>query len=152
MLARFLAAAAAAGATLLLVTPPGLAAQAPLPAPVERGLAALAKGDAAGAVNEWTATWKAAEDSAKRQNLAASLQNFADAAGTLRGHDVARVVDVTPNLKRVYILLRFDDQPLYLLLVTYRPERDWQVTAVNWHTDAVRVFPLALLEGGAPVR
>jgi hypothetical protein len=63
----------------------------------------------------------------------------------MSGYDIIHVVPVTKNLTRVYVLLKYEIQPVYLLLVAYRPEATWRVTSVNWHTNSENVLPPNLL-------
>lgn len=134
---------------LLTVIPSLVAAQQPIPPLVSKGLDLLIDGQCEAAFQEWTNGWTAPDDSVKRQTLMGScavLQQF----GKLNGYDIVRVVPVTPSLTRVYVLLRYDLQPLYLLLVAYRPKRDWKITTVTWNTLPEKVFPPDILPSEHP--
>jgi hypothetical protein len=92
----------------------------------------------------WTSTWTAPDDVAKRQaflNSCDVLTQF----GPVRGYDLVRVVSVGPNLQRVYGVVRYENQPIYLLLVAYRASTVWKVTSINWHTNSENVFPPEIL-------
>ncbi len=130
---------------LTLLAPRQLAVQVEVPPPVERGLNALREGRPDSAVIEWTRTWRSPDDSQKREQLVASLRGLAQIAGAVRGYDIVRVIQLTPHLRRVYVLLLCDIQPAYVMLVAYRPANEWTITAVNWNTDVDKVFPTSLV-------
>jgi hypothetical protein len=52
----------------------------------------------------------------------------------------------------VYLVLRYDAQPVYILLVAYQPGDEWGVIRVNWSTNADRVLPPTMVppERGEP--
>ena len=52
---------------------------------------------------------------------------------------------VSPNLRHVYIVIRYGKQPLYAHFIAYRPSSTWQVIHVTWNTDPSQVFPESLL-------
>lgn len=62
----------------------------------------------------------------------------------MRGFDLLRVVNVSAHVQRAYLLLLYDKQPVYLMLVLYRPEGTWRVHTMNWNTDYDKVVPAAL--------
>jgi len=134
----------------LIAGPTHSAAQVELPSPVQRGLNALREGRPDSAVIEWTKTWTSPDDNQKRAQLAASLQGLAQIAGAVRGYDIVRVIELTPHLRRVYVLLLCEVQPAYLMLVAYQPASQWRVTAVNWNTDADKVLPPSLVGSEGP--
>ena len=132
---------------LLLLPAVGASQQAP---PIAtKGLDLLVAGQCEAGFRAWTAGWTAPDDSMKRETLIGTctvLPQF----GKLNGYDIIRVVSVTPNLTRVYVLLRYDLQPLYLLLVAYRPKDDWKVITVTWNTLPEKVFPPDILPSEHP--
>ena len=78
------------------------------------------------------------------------LQEFGAA---LHGYDVFRVLEITPHLTRIYIVLRYERHPMYLMVSAYAPvDAEWRVTAINWDRDPDKVFPEAILEPQMPGR
>ena len=132
------------GLFVLTSLPATLAAQTPLPALVSVGLDSIQSGHCNEAFDFWTKEWTRPEDAAKRETLrktCAMLPQF----GPMRGYDIVRLVPVGPNLLRVYLVLRFEQQPLYFLLVAYRPTDSWKITSINWNTNSETVFPASVL-------
>jgi hypothetical protein len=128
-------------ASLLLIPPEKLCSQAALPPVATKGLELLVGGRPDSAVALWTKVWGSTEDAAKRDQLTVSFRSLPQLAGPILGYDLIRVVDVTPHLRRAYVLLRATKQPVYLLLVLYEAKDEWNVTTVNWHTDFDHVVP-----------
>jgi hypothetical protein len=131
-------------ALFALVRTPAGWAQESLPAPVAHGLAALQEGHCEAAFQEWSASWTSAEDAAKRQQILTSC-GLLNALGALNGQDIIRTIDVTPHVQRVYVMLLYEKQPVYLMLVAYRSRAEWKVMTVNWNTDYDKVVPATLL-------
>lgn len=129
---------------ILSSTPVLALAQQGLPAPVTQGLESLTGGDCKAAFELWTSTWTAPEESEKRRTLVNGCQ-IIERFGWLRGYDVVKVVNVTPHLMRVYAVLLYDPQPVYILVVAYRPASTWKVVSLNWNTLVEKVFPPDLL-------
>jgi hypothetical protein len=92
------------------------------------------------------------EDDAKKQQLLSSLRQLPEVAGHPLGYDLIRVIDLTPHLRRVYVLLRCQRLPLYFSLVLYEARDRWTVNNINWQTDADKVLPPALFGAEHPVR
>jgi hypothetical protein len=124
---------------------PRATAQTPLPAPIQRGLDAIATGGYRAAMREWTAAWTE-EDIATRDRLQSAFDNLTEAAGPPIGYEVMRATWLTPGLVRVYVVLRHRGQPVFLLLVGYRGEPDWMVSAIQFHTDPQEVIPAWILD------
>ncbi len=128
-----------------LLTPTVMTAQQSLPPPVQAGLDSLVRGRCEVAFRIWSASWTSTPDgAAKRETIVGSCRALSG-LGPMSGYDIIHVVPVTKNLMRVYVLLKYGIQPVYLLLVAYRPEATWRVTSVNWHTNSENVLPPNLL-------
>lgn len=135
----------AAIAVGLLIPVFGAAAQATaIPAPIAHGLDSLVAGNGRAAVATWGRTWTD-EDSVQVANLTKSMLQVESMFGRARGYDLVKLHDVGPSLRWVYVVIRFDKQPLYATFLAYRPNREWQVNSVTWNTDAAEVFPASLL-------
>lgn len=124
----------------LVLTEVANAQTATLPPVVTRGLELLDAGKCDSAFTLWTSTWTGPEEAGKSQQLVGSCGTMAH-LGTLSGHDVIRTVAITEHLTRVFVLLRYSNQPVYLMLVAYKPGSDWKVMTVNWNTLFDRVVP-----------
>jgi hypothetical protein len=135
-------------AIALLVCATPLRAQA-LPAFIGRGFDKLLAGRPDSAVYEWTWAWDTTE-AAKREQLVTGFRQVVSYAGKVVGYDTIRIVELTPNLRRAYFLLRCQTQPVYLMLVLYRATDRWVVTSVNLHTNADNVLPPTLVSPEQP--
>jgi hypothetical protein len=136
---------------LAVSTPAG--AQAPIPPLVTKGLQALQEQRCRDAFDIWTADWQWPRDTERRQELMASCDFLAEVGASLRGYDIFRVVAVTPHLSRIYIILRYERHPMYLMISAYAPvDGEWRVTAINWDRDPDKVFPPTILDPQMPGR
>jgi hypothetical protein len=118
----------------------GTAPKAELPPPVQAGLLALAEGRCDAAFVHW------ARPATSPGMGTGAVQRLTDCAtlrrlGTLHGHDVLRIVSVGERIRRVYLILRYQAQPVYVLLVAYQPDDEWHVIKTNWNVNADRVLP-----------
>lgn len=116
-----------------------------MPSVVTAGLDALVAGDPERAVLTWSATW----DADARENLSSlqeSLNNVKTIMGNANGYELVQAMDVGPRLRKLYVMVLYDRQPLFAYFEAYRPKDSWQVTSVSWNTDAAEVFPASLLE------
>ena len=137
--------------TLFGATPLRLASQA-VPSPAAEGFDLLTRGQPDSATAVWTATWVRPEDEAKKQQLSSSLRHLPEVVGHPLGYDLIRVIDVTPHLRRVYVLLRCQRQPVYFLVLLYEPRDRWMVSTINFQTDPDQVLPATLFAPEHPVR
>src|SRR5512135_3670696 len=94
-----------------------LRAQAPLPAVIQQGLDSLRQGKCQVTMDLWTQSWPDMQK-AQMAPTCSALQQY---AGEYRGYEVLKTVDITPHLSRVYLVLLYSIQPVYLMLVLYRP-------------------------------
>ena len=126
-----------------------LVAQDSLPAPVVAGLAALEAGRCNDAFTMWSKAWTAAEDVGKQQQLLAGCA-FLERFGKMLGYEVIKTVNVGVSIQRLYFTVKYESQPIYLMVVAYRPGQEWRVIAVNWHTFADQVLPAGLVPNERP--
>ena len=135
---------------LLLMLMQTATPQIELPPPVTAGLDALEAGRCDEAFTHWqpppTAT--SGTNAVQRLTDCASLRRL----GVLHGHELLRVVSVGTRIRRVYLLLRYQAQPVYMLLVAYQPADEWTILRVNWNINADRILPptIAPPERGGP--
>lgn len=87
----------------------------------------------------WSRDWSGPDNAGKQEQLRASC-DVLGRLGKLQGYDVLRIVDVGSHLRRVYLLLRYEVQPVYLMLVAYQPADTWRTITVNWNTVADKVL------------
>jgi hypothetical protein len=141
------------GIVLVLMAAGPAAAQDDMPPLVTKGLQALQEQRCYDAFDLWTGDWRSPRDTARRQQLMASCDFLAEVGASLHGYDVFRVVYVTPHLSRIYIVLRYERHPMYLMIAAYAPvDNAWRVTSINWDRDPDKVFPVTLLDPEMPGR
>src|ERR1700741_1091737 len=111
-----------------------------LPAPVQAGLDSLEAGRCDAAFVQWSRPPGPGMGTGAVQRLTdcAALKRL----GTLHGHDVLPIVPGAQRIRRVSLLLRYETQPVYALVVAYQPDASWVVIKTNWSVNADRVLPL----------
>jgi hypothetical protein len=118
----------------------GSPAATPLPPPITAGVEALEAGRCDDAFKQWSPTVTSPgtnTGAVQRLTDCAALKRL----GTLHGHEVLRVVSVGTRVRRVYLLLRYQAQPVYIVLVAYQPADEWQVIRTSWSVNADRILP-----------
>jgi len=96
------------------------------------------------AVELWSATWTGPGDDGKADVIRNGLRQVAELAGRVSGHDIVAVTALTPNYLRAYILVRYERLPVFMELRLYNGATgnpSWRITAVNFNTDAAKIFP-----------
>jgi hypothetical protein len=122
---------------MLLLAPASLVAQLEIPTPALAGLNML-RGDCQKAFTLLTKSFKSAD----RDQLITSCSTLEQIGGPIYGYDVVRVLEITPHLRRVYVVLLYQNQPIYLVLQAYKPGAgDWKIVAVVWNSDPDKIFP-----------
>src|SRR5690242_13165876 len=92
---------------VLLIAPAYLPAQTKLSTVVQEGLDDLSQGKCQDAMTLWISKWP----EPMKSQMAGSCPGLEQYGGKIQGYDVLRVVDVTPHLQRVYVVLLCDIQP-----------------------------------------
>lgn len=130
---------------LLAIAPSRLHAQEPtLPAALTHGFDLLRVDSTVAAAQFWARSWTSAADSGKAEGLAEGFDKIEEYAGHFVDYDVVRVDTVTAHLKRVYLLMRYERQPVFGYFVLYdrgpvTPE--WVVTTLTWNLHATDAWP-----------
>ncbi len=88
-----------------------------------------------------------ASNAATTEQMIATLTPVETAYGSLMGHEIVRVVPVTPSLRRVYAIIRYERGPLFISFDCYRTGKDWIIPMVFTNTRAAEILPAALLAG-----
>jgi hypothetical protein len=126
---------------ILSLLPCPLQAQSDLPPVVRQGLASLVSGNCEQAFDLWSSAWPEPQ----KNQLTDYCPTLISAGGTLNGFDLLKRVAISPHLERIYLLLLYDIQPIYMMLLAYKPSSEWLVNAVNWNTDPRKVVPTDII-------
>lgn len=126
----------------MVVVPRPLAAQDELPRIVHQGIDLMRSGNCTEAMDLWIGHWPDPQKS-QMYDSCAVLQEL---GGTLHGYDVLRIVPLTSHVTRVYLVLLYQKQPIYFMVLVYKPgEQAWTVNTINWNTDPDKVIPKELV-------
>ena len=134
-----------AAAVIVAMAPSRVVGQATaIPPVVTQGLDSLVAGNPTSAVGIWARSWTGA-DTALAAPLLESLGELNKVLGKPLGYDLVKIFDVGPNLRKIYVMIRYTRQPLYARFAAYRPGRDWQVIDTTFNTNPTEVIPSSLL-------
>jgi hypothetical protein len=136
-------------AALLGVIAGPATAQAAAEAPrvVITGMDRARAGEIEAAIHVWAAGWDGPADGGKVDQLIEGFRPIREIAGKAAGYDILGVETVSPHLKRVYALMRYQYLPAYFSFTVYdRGERtpDWIVSTIRWNTDPLQVLPASI--------
>jgi hypothetical protein len=140
----------ALASTAFLAASQPLRAQGELPAIVHRGLQALASGRSDSAFISWANS--PAFGPEEREQIVSAIPVFNQTCGAPSGYELLRSVALGTHIQRVYIVVRCEVRPVYLMLTTYHTRSAWSVTALNWSTDPDRGSPILPVRGSTPVK
>lgn len=133
-----------ASALFTLIVSPLDAQVAEVPSVVTEGLDLLIENKRTAAVAVWGRSWTDA-DTTRSSTLIKSLDDLDRLLGGVQGYDLVKSFEVGPSVLNLYLIVRYEKQPLFAFFALYRPKSEWQVNAVTWNTDAAAVFPSSLL-------
>lgn len=115
------------------------------PAVVVAGLEAYEHSGANAALDQWLKGWAPADDSTARATLAPSLAQFEATSGKMIGYDLLGTATWGLHACRSYVVIRFEQRPLYARFDAYDGSIGWRVLNVTWHLDPAEVFPVPML-------
>lgn len=84
---------------------------------------------------------------ATTEQVIASLAPIEAVYGNVMGHEIIRVVPVSPSLRRVYAIMRYERGPLFISFDCYRAGKDWVIPMFLTNTRAAEILPASLLAG-----
>lgn len=120
--------------------------QVEVPRIVSAGFAAYESNDSRAALAVWLAG-SPVSNPATTEQMVASLAPIEAAYGRVIGHEILRVVSVSPSLRRVYAVVRYERGPLFVLFDCYRTSNDWIIPMFLTNTKASDILPASLLSG-----
>lgn len=117
-----------------------------VPSIVSQGLETLRTKGYEAALDLWTVGWDGPEDEGKREQLSTGFHRVQEIAGEVEGADIVKVVVISPNLTRVYAVLRYARQPVFFSIEAYRASTEWKIVSLKFNTTMGVVFPPSLTE------
>ena len=129
----------------LLTLAPRLPAQSPdLPPVARRGLDLLVRDSTDAAVEYWTTGWDGPENEGKREQLISGFRQIRDLGGRVNGYDALKIERVSPHLIRVFVLVRYEQLPVFFELIAYDgggAPPAWRMATVRFNTEPTKVLP-----------
>ena len=117
-----------------------------VPRIVTAGFAAYERNGSRAALAVWL-EGSPVSNPATTEQMIASLAPIDAAYGSVIGHEIVRVVPVTPSLRRVYAIMRYEHGPLFMSFDCYRTGTDWIIPMFLTNTRATEILPASLLAG-----
>jgi hypothetical protein len=134
---------------LIIVMPSGAQAvgrPTDIPQIVTAGFAAYESKGSRAALAVWL-QGSPVSNPATTEQMIASLAPIEAAYGNVIGHEIVRVVQVSPSLRRVYAIIRYERGPLFIYFDCYHTGKDWIIPMFLTNTRAAEIFPASLLAG-----
>ena len=98
-------------------------AQSDIPAILTDGLVAYQKSGGEAAMAVWLKDSPIETDTTTRINVAGGLAQVATAYGKMVGYEVLRNVSISPSLRRIYVLGKFEKGPVFSRLIAIKLTR-----------------------------
>ncbi len=124
------------------------AATSPLNVPdvVTKGFDAYTK-SFSDAVDAWFKDSPLSKDLATKTNFMSALSGFETGYGKYIGWELVKVVNLTPSTCVVYAVLKFENGPVWMAFMCYKPKDAWIVSSMNLNQNPQPVLPPAMLAG-----
>ena len=130
---------------LLCVIP--IHAQTDTPKIVLDGLAAYQKSGGKEAVSIWLKGSPIESDVSSRMSMSGGLVQFETAYGKMIGFEPLRVASISPSVRLVYVLLKYEKGPVYGRFDCYKANSNWIIPQLNLNVKADTILPSDMLAG-----
>lgn len=120
---------------------------ADIPGIVTDGLKVFQKSGGKAGLAAWLKGSPMENDTTTNISVNGLLSQVETAYGKLIGFEPVKIVNFSPSVRRVYLIMRFEKGPLFASFDCYKPGEAWILPQVEFHTKANVVFPAALVAG-----
>jgi len=127
---------------LLLVFVGSAFADTAPPAIVTDGLNAYYRNGTKAALNVWLAG-SPLENNFSPEGFAQIEKDY----GRMVGFEMIRVVPVSASMQRVYVLIKYEWGPAYVVFDCYKPDTRWIIPMLSYNTKPAAVLPERMLIG-----
>ena len=117
-----------------------------IPAIVSNGLDAFKTSGGKAALATWLKGSALENDSATNSTIIGILNEIDSAYGKMKGFEKLRVVSITPSFRRVYLLIKFEKGPIFVVFDCYKFNSEWIIPQLDFNTKAGSVLPAGILE------
>ena len=124
-----------------------LQAQTDIPGIVTDGLAVYQKSGGKEALATWLKNSALENDMATRLKVVGGLTQIEGAYGKMVGFEPIRSVSIAPSLRRIYILVKFEQGPVYAVFDCYKRAGDWIIPTLDFNTKPTAILPPNILGG-----
>lgn len=118
-----------------------------MPGIVTDGLKAYQKGDGKAALAIWIKGSPMDKEGGGGKTLGRLLTQIEGEYGKMIGFEPVRVVTVSPSIRRVYVVLKFEKGPAFFAFDCFNAGETWIIPTLEAHTKMSTVFPSALISG-----
>lgn len=118
-----------------------------MPGIVTDGLKAYQKSGGKAALAIWLKGSPMDREEGGGERMGRLLTQIEGEYGKMIGFEPVRVVTVSPSVRRVYVVLRFEKAPAYIAFDCYKAGETWVIPTVDAHTKMGSVFPSTLISG-----
>jgi len=116
-------------------------AQSDIPQVVPDGFESYRKSGIKAAVVTWLDGSALAGDTAQAASYVTVLSQAEAVFGKIVGFEPIRVIQITPWVQHIFILIRFEKAPMYISFECYKTDSRWIVTGLACDTTATKILP-----------
>jgi len=99
------------------------------------------------AVDVWFQDSALGKDTATKVNFLTALSGFETGYGKYIGWELLKVVNLTPSTNIVYAVLKFENGPVWMAFMCYKPKDQWIVSSMNLNQNPQPILPAPMLAG-----
>ena len=112
------------------------------PAPVvTAGFAAYKKDGAEAGVRAWAAGGPMEKNPDAIIFIARRIRGIEELYGPYRTFRVVKVLPVSDTCQMAYVQADFENGPLFMKFLLFKPANDWRVIYMKFHTEIERIWP-----------
>jgi hypothetical protein len=116
------------------------------PAIVDKGFDELLKNGSLAAMAVWLAG-SSREFDQDQESATGRLNQIQQRRGRTIGHEIVRIVPLSPSTERVYAVVKFEKGIAWMSFDCYRAGKDWIIDRFDFSTSANQILPPNILGG-----
>lgn len=118
-----------------------------IPKIVTDGIKTYQNSGAAAAVALWYKGSAMENDAGATAHVTDLFGGIEHTFGKMTGFEPVKVVEISPSVRRIYILLQFEKGPVYASFDCYNAQGTWIISSMDFNTKAEMILPQNLLGG-----
>jgi hypothetical protein len=130
----------------LFASPALFGQQMSVPPIVAKGFDELKRNGSLAAMAVWLAG-SSRELDQDQEVATGRLNHIQERRGRMIGHEIVRIVPLSPSTERVYAVVKFEKGIAWMSFDCYRTDADWIIDRFDFSTNANQILPPNVLGG-----